>query len=82
MWLSLWKIVRSSVILLLPLLSTLSKDDLVQVCKNTDFKIDDVLVLRDIDDTRENLCKLVSFALEQKRQEWYRSAVGGNTGPT
>ena len=55
--------------MLLPLLSTLSKDDLVQVCKNTDFKIDDVLVLRDIDDTRENLCKLVSFALEQKRQE-------------
>ena len=53
--------------MLLPLLSTLSKDDLVQVCKNIDFKIDDVL--RDIDDTRENLCKLVSFALEQKRQE-------------
>ena len=55
--------------MLLPLLSTLSKDDLVQVCKTIDFKVDDVLVFRDIDDTRENLCKLVSFSLEQKRDK-------------
>ena len=47
-------------------LSTFSKDDLVQVCKNIDFKVDDVLVLGDIEDSRENVCRLVSFALEQR----------------
>ena len=50
-------------------ISTFSKDDLLQVSKNIGFKVDDVLVLGDIDDTRENLCKLLSFALEQKTND-------------
>ncbi|CAC5370045.1 unnamed protein product [Mytilus coruscus] len=47
-------------------LSTFSREDLLQVATNIKLHLNDILVLLDIDDSRENLCRVVSFALEQK----------------
>ncbi|CAC5391413.1 unnamed protein product [Mytilus coruscus] len=47
-------------------LSTFSREDLLQVVTNIKLHLNDILVLLDIDDSRENLCKVLSFALEQK----------------
>ncbi|CAC5395697.1 unnamed protein product [Mytilus coruscus] len=47
-------------------LSTFSKEDLMQVATKTKLQLNDILVFLDIDDSRENLCKVVSLALEQK----------------
>ncbi|CAC5404571.1 unnamed protein product [Mytilus coruscus] len=38
----------------------------MQVATKTKLQLNDILVFLDIDDSRENLCKVVSFALEQK----------------
>ena len=50
-------------------LSTFSKEDLVEVAGRLKLPLDDVLVLLSEDDTRENLCKIVSFAQEQNAEE-------------
>ncbi|CAG2195788.1 unnamed protein product [Mytilus edulis] len=47
-------------------LSTFSREDLLQVATKIKIQLNDILVLLDVDDTRENLCKVVSFALEQE----------------
>ncbi|XP_071148243.1 uncharacterized protein [Mytilus edulis] len=47
-------------------LSTFSREDLLQVATKLKIQLNDILVLLDVDDTRENLCKVVSFALEQE----------------
>ncbi|CAC5361180.1 unnamed protein product [Mytilus coruscus] len=49
-------------------LSTFSREDLLQVATNIKLHLNDILVLLDIDDSRENLCRVVSFALEQKEE--------------
>ncbi|CAC5373922.1 unnamed protein product [Mytilus coruscus] len=38
----------------------------MQVATKTKLQLNDILVFLDIDNSRENLCKVVSFALEQK----------------
>ncbi|CAC5397818.1 unnamed protein product [Mytilus coruscus] len=38
----------------------------MQVATKTKLQLNDILMFLDIDDSRENLCKVVSFALEQK----------------
>ncbi|CAC5359418.1 unnamed protein product [Mytilus coruscus] len=47
-------------------LSTFSREDLLQVATNIKLHLNEILVLLDVDDSRENLCKVRSFALEQK----------------
>lgn len=49
-------------------LSTFSREDLLEVVNRIKLPIDDVLVLLDVEDTRENILKIVSFALEQPRE--------------
>ena len=47
-------------------LSSFSREDLLQVATKIKIQLNDILVPLNVVDTRENLCKVVSFALEQE----------------
>ena len=51
------------------LISACSRDDLEVIAKKIDLLLDDILVMLNKEDSRENIVKLVSFGLEQRTRE-------------
>ena len=49
-------------------ISACSRDDLEAIAKKIDLLLDDILVMLNKEDSRENIVKLVSFGLEQWHQ--------------
>jgi len=49
-------------------ISTCSREDLEVITKKIDLPLDDILVMLNEEDSRENIVKLVSFGLEQWHQ--------------
>ena len=47
-------------------LSTLSREELLEIAKGVSFNVEDIIMLGRIEVSLENICKLIHFALESK----------------
>ena len=62
-------------------ISTFSRSELFNVAKEKKVNLDDLILIGGIEDSRENLCKLVHYALQCSKDSEEEQEAGPSTNP-
>jgi len=62
-------------------LSTLSRSELIKIAKEKKVNLDDLILIGGIEETRENMCKLVHYAMQLYKDAQDEEEAGPSARP-